>query len=256
MPAVEQVIAVACEFPVTSLEVRESGFDCTLTVALPSGVCIPFDLEICPGASEHLSVREQLPGQLPRCCPDRHITPRSWFCLNWIAGDPHPVVDAASARSWWALLWDFLTRQITAGRIGRWSGPMRAHGEAVIYQDRAERCAAELGARLLAEVSEGDFRTRSDQRRGRNRIELLKNDVVVNRIHAHDRTLTNHEMSCPCPRGNASKVPIKHCEGHAVTFAALIDALHRWTRAEREYFSRLREARITCCKTLHRCGLR
>lgn len=256
MSAVEQALAVAGEFSVSAIARRESGFECTLTVALPSGEHVAFDLEVSPGIADHLNIKERASGRLPRCCPDRHITPRNSFCLNWISGDPQPVIDRDSARSWWASLWDYLTRQITAGKIGRWPGPARAHGKAVIYQDRAERCAAKLGEDAQANLAQGRFETRIDQRRGRNRIELLLGESTINRIRVVDRMLTNYRTPCLCPKGIATGVSIGSCDDHAGALAGLIDAIHRWNTSEKEYFVELRKGGIKCCQTLRHCRLK
>jgi hypothetical protein len=254
--ALEHVLSVASEFPITDVVQTESGFQCCLTVALPSGLSVPFELEVRPGLPDHLAVKERLPGRLPRRCPERHITPRNEFCLHWVFGDPQPIVDAESARRWWALLWDFLTRQEAAAKLRRWPGPGRAHGKAVRHQDRAERSAAKLGADVLASMHEGQFATRLDQRRGRNRIELRRNGKLVNRIQLPNRTLTDRRAPCLCSQGVQSKGPIGGCEDHAETLASLVDAVHRWADAEKEYFDQLRGAGVTCCRTLDRCPLR
>lgn len=249
-------MSVASEFPVGALERSADGFACTLTVALPSGEHVPFNLEMRPGYANHVVTKERALRRLPMCCPERHIVPGGLFCMNWIGGDPQPVIDTDSARTWWASLWDYLTRQEAAAKIRRWPGPVRAHGAAAIHQDRAERCATKLGHGVLTRLAQGDFKTRVDQRRGRNRIELLAGGEIVNRIHVSNRTLTNHQMRCLCINGVEANVNIERCEDHAMTLALLIDALYRWTAAEREYIAQLRAGGTKCCHTLDHCPLK
>jgi hypothetical protein len=256
MEALTWVASVAIEFGVEDLTEAPERLTFTFPVTLPSEECIAFRLEARPDSANHVSAREQTPERLPGCCPERHINRGGSFCMNWQDGDPFPVEDGRSARAWWALLWDFLTRQMTAAKLRRWPGPVRAHGIAANHQDRAEQCAARLGGALTSQLARRLFVTRLDQRRGRNRIELVVGEEVVNRINLPARTLANTAMPCPCAAGHARAVPIRDCQTHARDLAELIDAVHHWRRGEEAYVEDLEARGVRCCGSLDRCPLK
>lgn len=256
MTALDLLFSVAPEFPVGDWVVEQDRVRFELSVALPSGERIPFKLEAWPGIANHVFVKEVMPERLPSFCPERHINSDGSFCIHWIGGDPRPVVDAASARVWWGSLWDYLTRQVTAAKLRRWPGPVRAHGSAAEHQDRAEACAQTLGDPLLSQLTDGALRTRVDRRRGRHRVELRMNGKLLNRINLPTRTLTNLQMRCLCTQGAEAKMRIQTCGRHAQVLETLIDSLHQWHTLEEKYMAALRVAGVRCCGTLNLCPLK
>lgn len=256
MTALDLLVSVASDFPVGGLVVEQDRIQFELSVVLPSGQIVPFKIEARPGVTNHVIAKEVTPERLPRFCPERHVNSDGSFCINWIAGDPRPVVDSASARAWWGSLWDYLALQITASKLRRWPGPARAHGSAAEHQNRAETCARTLGEPLLSQVTRGLLRTRIDRRRGRHRIELRMNGKLLNRINLPARTLTNLQMRCPCAEGSASKTRIQACDGHAKVLATLIDSMHQWHTLETKYIAAMRNGGVRCCGTLNHCPLK
>lgn len=249
--ALDRVLLVATEFQVSELTTADQFARFTFLITTVSGEEVPFGLEAWNGTGNHVSAREKGTSHLPLCCPERHINRDGSFCLNWIDGDPRPVLDAATARQWWASLWEFLRLQLVAAKLRVWPGPARAHGDAARYQSEAERNLLSF-ASLAAEFERGELRTVVDHSRGRMRIALTRNGELVNRINFKDRSLTNLEMPCPCP----VKKPIKACGTHAADLASLIYSLHRWHKEEQAYMCGMRSERICCCRTMTGCTLR
>ena len=221
----------------------------------PSGDAIHYSLEIWPLGGNQVAVRECPPERLPRCCPDRHINRDGTFCMHWAEGDPLPVADTADARAWWDLLRQFLERQEAATRLRKWPGSTRAHGEAARYQRDAEALAGAFGIHFEKHLKAGDFRTHHDNRRYRNRIELLCSEQLINRISLPSRILTNVRMPCPCSAGSGTPTAIGACGDCAQKLARFIDALHHWHKTEREFFALLKRERVPCCRTLRQCAL-
>lgn len=250
------LVSVASEFPVSHLDRVADRVTFQLAIAMASGEVVPFKIAASPGPAQHVIAREIEPKRLPAFCPERHINSDGSFCINWIQGDPRPVVDTESARAWWASLEDYLRLQVAASKLRRWPGPAWAHGHAAEYQRSAEAHARTLGEPLLSQVTHGSLTTRLDYRRGHNRIELRANGEVLNRINLPFRKLTNLQMPCPCPEGTKTKRPIGQCGQHAEVLAALIESLHRRKKAEDKYIADLRKKHIRCCGTLDRCPLK
>ena len=101
-----------------------------------------------------VEVKEQ-PGRerLPRACPMRHVNLGGAFCLGWGNEDPSVVRDHGGAHAWWTALLHYLEYQLYAHVRRSWpQGRERAHGDAALYEARAEGLALRFGQPFLDDV--------------------------------------------------------------------------------------------------------
>lgn len=213
-----------------------------------SGKVARYHLRIDAGDVEP-EVREAKPERLPTYCPNRHVNDEGVFCLSFPSEDPLPVVDAASAAAWWARLLKYLSLQETTTRLRRW--PSRhewAHGVAAMYQQRAEVCAAALGAQFVKALAQ---RRLTARRRGKG-SDFLQVYDGARRLYAvweEPRRVATLRQRCLCGSGRA----LVTCADHAARAAELPFALLAWEKAERRFW-RFAQGR-TCCGTLDDCPL-
>jgi len=247
--------ACSHEFGATFLDSCESTAAIGLELSRPSGTTVRYELKLEPLASGHIQVRERSPTRLPAHCPERHINEDGTFCMHWAQGDPRKVTDMGSARDWWRLLWDFLERQETSARLRRWPGRIRAHGDAARHQACAEELAVRFGAEFSRDLDDGLFHSRRVERRGRRRIELIRERSLVNRLALPHGKLTNPSEICPCDEGRRSNTRVSDCGVHAEELALLIGRIHAWQDEERRFNLALKKKGVKCCGSLRLCPL-
>lgn len=213
----------------------------------PSGKVVPYKLRIETGGPEP-KVREEAPEHLPTFCPNRHINVGGYFCLSFPSEDPLPVLDADSARAWWARLLKFLNLQETASSMRRWPTTREwAHGDAAVHQSRAELCVTALGPRFVKALGQ---RRLEAKRSGSTFLQVRDGNVRVYSVWSKERRVATLRQACPCGSG----LPIVACSDHAQKAAELPFALLAWRRAESEFWDYARAQ--PCCGTLCDCPLR
>lgn len=245
----------AAEFGINVGDADAIPMPITVNLVRPSGYTVAYELELDVFQTHEVRARERTPARLPSFCPERHINEDGSFCTHWSEGDPYPVDNTDDARRWWTLLLSYLERQETASRLRKWPGPTRAHGVAAKYQAQAETTAATFGARFLRDLENHMFCVVSDRKRGRLRLELLRNGKRVNRLTPPSNCVANPRMPCPCDVACPQRIAVGECVAHAVELARFIDALYRWTALERKFMRNLKERGAKCCGTLATCPL-
>jgi hypothetical protein len=254
MTSVELLRSVAEAFQVRDIGTEGSRWHCEVNVPLPSHETVVYRLAVWQAGDGKVGVKELPGGRLPVGCPERHINPGGSFCLNWSEGDPLSIFDEEGARTWWALLNSFLTRQETAATLRRWVGPAFAHGAAAAHQHAAELAAAKLGENFVSRLNERALSVRQRRQHWGVRTELLDGKNVIARLLADGETLSNKQMLCVC-KGRPS-LPISKCGTHLEDLTRLIIGLNEWRKAEQQYFRELKKARVRCCGTLDHCPLK
>lgn len=177
---------------------------------------------------------------LPTCCPDRHVNTDGTFCIGIDAGNA--IVSPDTAAVWWDQLAQYIRLQRVAQRTGMW--PVRqglAHGDAGQHQIAAREAAAELG------IEEQYFET----------LEGAEAWFVAGfpKLDKSEMRLLNQRL--PCPMGCVGKgkriLRIDCCNSQAVVSLLREERLRR--KLEAEFWKRLKEHGIQCCRTLRNCPL-
>lgn len=247
--------SVASDYRATLRAVPE-GATAVMTVVRPGDSAHTFHLALTFTANQ-VSVCE-LPGHstLPPFCPDRHINGDGSFCLGWGPDNPNTIVDEASARRWWAAVYQFLSRQAGANARGVFAGAElgRAHGDAAIHQAKAEQAAERLGTAFAKRVAEGRFVIREDPRPGRHRLELWNGTAErLARVSTRSKAFVGR-TTCPCVATTAPD--ISACDDHAQTLVTFILEQHACELANKKHLDAYVAAGYACCGTLRKCGLR
>ncbi|WP_299344072.1 E2 domain-containing protein [uncultured Pseudoxanthomonas sp.] len=247
--------SVAPDYGATLHAVPE-GAQAVMTVKRPGGSKHTFRLALS-FVAEHVSVRE-LPGHtmLPTFCPDRHINGDGSFCLGWGGDNPSTIADEATARRWWAAVYQFLARQAGANARGVFPGTDhgRAHGDAAVHQAKAEQAAAQLGPAFAERAADGKFVVRPDPRPGQHRLELWCGTERLARVSTRSKVLVGGRTICPC--GETPERDVTACGDHSQALATFILEHHACKVADKSYLDACAAAGYACCDTLQTCGLR
>lgn len=232
------------------------GGHADIEIVRPGGAAHRFKLAITING-ERVSVRE-FPGQdsLPAFCPDRHINQDGSFCLGWGEDNPSQITDEASARHWWAKVYQFIARQAAANNRRVFPGGEhgRAHGDAARHQADAEKAAARLGAVFAQKAMDGKFIIRKDDRPGKHRLELWLGADRIARVSTRSKTLVGGHTYCPC--GATPSREISACGDHADALATFILEQRSCVVADKAFLDELAAMGVACCGTLQTCGLR
>ena len=210
----------------------------------------PFYLSLCQ-EGRRIVVREQ-PGQnrLPPACPMRHVNLDGSFCLGWADEDPSMVRDIDGARTWWRVLLIYLGHQRYADACRHWPrGQERAHGNAAVYESRAEALAARFGSSFLFDLRTGRLRLR----RMGDATRLERNGKPVFAIRDLAPEVANLRAACPCETTGRRQV-LKSCSNHAATAAGIIRAMQARDEAEASFYRSFNQ-HVPCCGTMVGCPL-
>ncbi|WP_058633489.1 E2 domain-associated cysteine-rich protein [Aureimonas ureilytica] len=205
-----------------------------------------------------LSAREFGTSFLPNWCPERHINPNGTFCLYWEEAEPLAFATLEDVAFWWGKVLAFLARQGPAERLRRWpgKGDARAHGaEAARAQAEAEEAAATLGPEFTFDLREGRLATSMSRLGGLQRVRLLRDGRRIASVDIRRRTVLTLRSRCRCGEAAVTRLPLCACGQHAGALAVLTLALHRWSRAEAEFFAHFARSGRKCCGTIDDCPL-
>ena len=253
----ENLVTVAPEFGVTVTSESDDQLKIQLDLLLPSGTSHSYCLVIRDNGTIPV-VFEDMPRQLPACCMERHINSDGSFCLSWAPGEPSAVNNEATARQFWARLTRFLQSQLSASKLRIWPGGQdaRAHGDAALHQANAEQIASELGPTVATDLKNGLLVVRADQKKhGSTRLELMRGEKRVARIHTRTRALVTERVQCLCDASQATQAPIETCGDHAQRIALLTWAIHEWHRLHRKSVLTAMISGQTCCGSIDHCEL-
>jgi hypothetical protein len=237
--------------------VRSSGGgQAEITIVRPGGAAYSFKLAVSISA-ERVRVRE-LPGHasFPAFCPDRHINGDGSFCLGWGEDEPSQITDEIAAKRWWAMVYQFISRQLGANNRGVFPGIEhgRAHGDAAKHQANAERAASRMGLAFARQASAGSFTIRKDDRPGKHRLELSLGSNRIARVSLKSKALVSRHTRCPC--GDDPALNISECSDHADALATYILEQYNCEIADKVFLDQLAASGSACCGTLQTCGLR
>lgn len=249
------IAALLPDFGATELERVERRIRISLPVPLSDGRQPVFILDVTIiGASA--TACEAVPTHLPASCPDRHINPNGSFCLFWRAVDDIEINGPDNARDWLGTLVRFLQLQFRAARLRRWpDGKGRAHGLAVIHQNRAETAARQLGETYGTDMLEGRL---TISRKGGSAegvaIRVLKDGRRLFSVWEHSRRVVNLRQRCLCHAGTSPRpIVLKSCGDHATAAANLAMELNEMVIAERHFWRSVQG--VPCCGTMSGCPL-
>jgi hypothetical protein len=234
----------------------DGGGQADITIVRPGGAAYSFKLAISISA-ERVWVSE-LPGHasFPAFCPDRHINADGSFCLGWGDDEPSQITDEIAAKRWWAMVYQFLSRQLGANNRGVFPGIEhgRAHGDAAKHQANAERAASRMGPTFVRQVSAGNFTIRKDDRPGKQRLELSFGNNRLARVSLKSKALVSRPMRCPC--GGDPALDISKCSDHSDALATYILEQYNCEIADKAFLDGLAARGVACCGSLRTCGLR
>jgi hypothetical protein len=192
--------------------------------------------------------------RLPSFCPERHINSDGSFCLYWSGDQNLEVVDAASATAWWETLHEFLKIQERAENKRKWPVEIGwAHGEAAIYQKKAEDAAAKIGTEFLRDFLGKHFHVKRCESSTRRRTFFLR---VYNRgrllysVIEKTETVACLTQKCFCSR-DAER--LGDCKDHAIAAADFATSLYRMGIEERKFWNNFPNK--SCCGSVDNCPL-
>lgn len=254
MTALDYLADIAPGFSAKEVDRTGESSRFEVEVALASGVRVVYVLRVDAISNSRVTVKEDKVSRLPKCCPDRHINPGGTFCLSWDAVEPLRIDSQTAAEKWWDFLTRFLRCQEAASALRKWACPGYAHGDAASYQRDAEQAAARLGSSATSLLDEARLSTRRRENHGRARIELLRDGIVLARVHSKTGQIINPNALCICGERSPA-VPLSECGDHAAAVGRLAVSLQAWRTADFKFVNQLRDAGIKCCKTLDSCSL-
>lgn len=254
--ALDHLKAVAREFRATVLSEDANSFDASIEIVRGGGEREVFQLRILDEESV-IRVREGDPRRLPVACLERHILSSGLFCLSYSEAEPSSVTDEQTAKALWIRIDRFLQAQLTANDIRKWAAQSnaRAHGDAAQLQLRAETIAEQLGPRLLHDLRLGRLRVQRVDKRGKMRLELLRNGKRIARTGI-EGGLVSTKLPCFCDKSERTPCPIGECGNHAVLAPDLIRDIYVWRKLHALFVVKLVASGYRCCGTLDVCEVR
>jgi hypothetical protein len=249
------IAALLPDFGATELERVERRIRISLPIPLSDGRQPVFILDVNVIGSA-ATASEAVPTHLPGSCPDRHINPNGSFCLFWRAVDGIEINGPDNARDWLETLVRFLQLQFRAARLRRWpDGKGRAHGLAVIHQNRAEVAAMQLGEPYVTDMLEGRLTvSRKGGSAEGTAIRVLKDGRRLFSVWERSRRVVSLRQRCLCPAGARPRpIVLRSCGDHAIAAADLAMELSEMVVAERHFWKSVRGA--PCCGTMSGCPL-
>lgn len=179
---------------------------------------------------------------LPEACPERHINYGGSFCVGLNIGSQ--ISGSNSAEKWWRHLGTYLACQDYACAVGRWPpGKGLSHGNAAIFQLRAEKFATELAIKqaYLDAVEHGV---------GSLAMALPEISKTVPKFYKMD-------ASCPlgCKRKDGSKLTRSDCN-HLELVYGLVKNERLRRKADADFVSLFKAFGFKCCETMKHCPFR
>ncbi|MEM7068719.1 MAG: E2 domain-containing protein [Pseudomonadota bacterium] len=179
---------------------------------------------------------------LPEACAERHINYGGSFCVGLNIGSK--VHDRCSAKKWWLHLGTYLVCQEFACDTGRWPpGKGLSHGEAAVYQLKAERFAAALGKKqdYLDAVEHGVGSL------AKAMPEISKTKSQFYKMNAR----------CPlnCKRKDGSKFTRIECNQLELVYGLVKNERLR-RKADADFVATFKAIGIKCCETMEQCPFR
>lgn len=198
-----------------------------------------YSLEISVQDME-VEVKESVIGaKLPSFCPERHINYGGAFCIGFNIGKN--INNTDDAKYWWESLHKHLKIQCVAAKTGVWPNQHSlSHGNAAIYQIKAERIATELC--IYDQYQKAMFNSDSW-------FSKLVDDAHYLGVNALelDQLLDKFKFNKACYRRKRQKVKI----------VRKIISLELMRRNEEQLFWKsFDKSQVACCKTMKSCQLK
>lgn len=213
-----------------------------------------FKLEAYEKEHNYLSIKE-IHGVLPVFCPNRHINSDKSFCLG-LQSD----LEKLSIKDWITRLKEFLTCQIFAKKIGKWPITCKqwSHGNGATYQKNVEE--------LLNQINLEKLGLEFNKLRLIEKKNIIYKDLPYFHVYHEDRLIItrpqnfkhNKRLSCICTKHGRSKhvtlgACMKKCSDILINI--LINEKKR-VREEEKFWESFKTAKLTCCQTMNKCGLK
>lgn len=243
------------EFGATEL-MRETGMiRVSIPIPLSDGRQPVFILDLSV-SGRSAAARETKPTHLPAFCPDRHINDDGSFCLYWRAIDGIELDCPEAARAWLETLVRFLQLQFRAARLRRWPDrKARAHGSAVVHQNRAEAAAARLGEPFATDMAEGALTViRKTGSAEGTALRIMNGRKRLFAVWERSRRAVNQRGRCLCSAGSGTRPSVlKSCGDHALAAVDLAMELNAMAVAEKRFWKAMKGS--PCCGSMDNCPL-
>lgn len=209
-------------------------------------------------AKDHVvSAQELTPEKLPTFCPQLHINSNGTFCLGWEGEINTQITDKESAQRWWLRLHNFLRLQQRATKLKAWPSKQWAHGQAAIYQQKAEQIAKLLGQDFVEDIENSSFQTHILKRTHKHMplLGLYRKNHLTYVVSINNQKVLNKQQACICMHGDIKRHRrLKSCSNHAELGAAFAISLYEWQKKEQEFWESFKGHK--CCGLMSGCQLR